>query len=268
LAVQLLHLLSRRGWLADNFRRWRKGRAHPLFLREELAYRFISGDGIEVGALHLPLKLPRSARVRYLDRFTNADLLQHYPDLTRERLVEVDIVDDGERLSTIGQQTLDFIIANHFLEHTQNPLGVLSRFLEVLRVGGIAFLCVPDKSGTFDRDRPVTPVEHLYQDYQDGGAGSYTDHVREFVRLVQKLPEPEVEAQVENITRSGYSIHYHVWTHDALVETLIDVRKTLRLPFEVMALVRNEPLSESICVLRRTAGTGLTPSQSQELELS
>lgn len=263
-----MRALSRRGRLAGVARRWWRGRAHPLYLREELARQFLRGDGIEVGALHLPLRLPRAARVRYLDRFGTADLLAHYPDLAGERLVPVDIIDDGERLASVPPGSLDFIVANHFLEHTQNPLGVLARFLDRLRAGGVAFLCVPDQRGTFDRDRPLTPVGHLYQDYQDDGAGSYADHVREFVRLVQKVPEPEVAAQVENITRSGYSIHFHVWTHDTLTETLLDARRALRLPFEVLALVRNEPLSESVCVLRRVPGVGLTPEQCRHLTVA
>jgi SAM-dependent methyltransferase len=252
-----MRAFTRRGRLANTLRRWWKGHTHPLSLREDLARRFIRGEGIEIGALHLPLKVPRSARVRYVDRFGD-DLIAQFPDMAGEPLVTVDVIDDGERLTTFRPQTVDFIIANHFLEHTQDTLGVLARFLEVLRVGGVAFLCVPDKSGTFDRDRPVTPVEHLYKDHLNGGQGSYLDHVEEFVRLVQKLPESEVAAQVENITRSSYSIHYHVWTHDALVETLIDARRELGLPFELVAAVKNEPLSESICVLRRCAGEELT----------
>jgi SAM-dependent methyltransferase len=241
-------------WGSELRRLW-KGRTHPLAIREELASRFLRGEGIEIGALHLPLRLPRTARVRYVDRFSVPDLLTHYPDLAGTRLVPVHVVDDGETLATFAPASLDFIIANHFLEHTQNTLGVLARFLECLREGGVLFMAVPDKRGTFDRDRPLTPVEHLYGDRHDGGAASYDGHVREFVRLVQHFPEPEVEAQVRNITRSGYSIHFHVWTLDSLLESLLDARRTLRLPFEVLAVVRNEPMSEAVVVLRRTASS-------------
>ena len=34
-------------------------------------------------------------------------------------------MDDGERLATIADATQDFVIANHFLEHCQDPLGAL-----------------------------------------------------------------------------------------------------------------------------------------------
>ena len=239
---------------------WR-GRAHPFYLREFLAARYLAGDGIEIGALHHPLRVPARAAVRYVDRFDTPGLRRQYPDLARERLVRVDVVDDGERLERVADGSLDFVIANHFLEHAQNVFGVLRRFLEVLRPGGVLFLSVPDRDGTFDRDRPLTSAEHLLRDYVEGPEWGYRDHIREFVRLAQKFPEEGVEAQVENIARSGYSIHYHVWTHDSLCETLFDGRRRLGLPFEAEAMVKNPGLSESVCVLRRRPGVALTPAQ-------
>jgi Methyltransferase domain len=251
----LARALGRRGPAADWLRRRWKGHAHPMFLRELMAERFLRGRGIEIGALHLPLRLPEAARARYVDRFDRKGLLEHYPDLAGERLAEVDVIDDGERLVTFAEGSVDFVVANHFLEHAQDVFGVLARFCEVVRVGGAVYLCVPDKEGTFDRDRPLTPIDHLYRDYAEGPGWSYLDHVREFVRLVQKFPETGVQAQVENIVGSGYSIHFHVWTHDTFSEMLLEARRRLRLPFVVRALVKNEPLSESVCVLQRCAGT-------------
>jgi hypothetical protein len=44
--------------------------------REELAIRYLSGDGIEIGALHRPLWTPPGARVRYVDNVSREQLLQ------------------------------------------------------------------------------------------------------------------------------------------------------------------------------------------------
>ena len=39
---------------------------------------------------------------------------------------QVDVVDDGETLATVaGGDRQDFIVANHFLEHTENPIGTI-----------------------------------------------------------------------------------------------------------------------------------------------
>ncbi len=69
--------------------------------REAIAAHYLRGEGIEIGALHNPLRLPRAAHVRYVDRMSREDLRKHYPELSRRDLVPVDIIDDGERLSTL-----------------------------------------------------------------------------------------------------------------------------------------------------------------------
>lgn len=48
-------------------------------IRREIAFRFLNGDGIEIGALHSPLEVPDTARVRYMDRMPVAKLREQYP---------------------------------------------------------------------------------------------------------------------------------------------------------------------------------------------
>ena len=144
----------------------------PVTFREDLAEAFIAGTGLEIGALHQPLRVSTSAKVRYVDRMDVAGLREHYPELQRLKLVTVDVIDDGEKLKTVANGSQDFLIANHFLEHTQNPIGTLRRFFEVLRVGGVLYLAIPDKRGTFDRNRPLTSFEHLLKDDRQGPAWS------------------------------------------------------------------------------------------------
>jgi hypothetical protein len=55
------------------------------FTREEIAAAYLRGEGLEVGALHLPLKLPAEARARYVDRMTVEELRRHYPELPDKR---------------------------------------------------------------------------------------------------------------------------------------------------------------------------------------
>jgi len=83
--------------------------------RKTLASIYLRGHGIEIGALQFPVKLPRSVKVRYVDRLTVSELRKHYPELDSYKLVKVDILDDGETLATIGDASQDFVIANHFL---------------------------------------------------------------------------------------------------------------------------------------------------------
>lgn len=120
--------------------------------RRRLAKEFLRGQGVEVGALNEPLQLPRGASVRYVDRMGVDDLRQEYPELKGLALTPVDVIDDGERLDSVAAESLDFIVANHFIEHTEDPIGTVARHLEKLREGGTQFMAVPDMRHTFDSD--------------------------------------------------------------------------------------------------------------------
>jgi SAM-dependent methyltransferase len=139
-----------------------------LAARRELSERYLEGSGVELGALHLPLWTSERATVRYVDRLDVAGLRQQYPELAEHDLVNVDIVDDGEALSSIEDGQLDFIIANHMLEHTENPIGTIRNHLRKVRDNGVLYYAVPDKWAGFDRERPITPFEHLVRDDREG----------------------------------------------------------------------------------------------------
>jgi SAM-dependent methyltransferase len=217
--------------------------------RREIADRYLRGDGIEIGALHNPLEVPRSARVRYVDHLPVEGLREHYPELADAPLVEVDVLDDGERLATVPDGTQDFVIANHFLEHCQDPLGALANMIRVLRSGGVLYLAVPDKRFTFDVDRPVTPTEHLLRDHREGPERSRTAHYEEWARLVDKIDEQNADAHATALMERGYSIHYHAWTQTALLELVLIAAAELELDFDVELMLKNG--HEVIFVLRR-----------------
>ena len=124
--------------------------------RKRIAHRWLSGNGIEIGALHNPLTTNHKTNVTYVDRIDNDELLRHYSKLSSRSIVHVDIVDDGESLSSINDMSQDFVIANHILEHCINPIGALKTWLRVLKFGGIAYIAVPDKRFTFDYKRAAT----------------------------------------------------------------------------------------------------------------
>ena len=106
-----------------------------------------------------------------MDRMTVPELRKHYPELDDQDLAPVDVVDDGETLSMIEPESVDFIVANHFLEHCEDPIRTITTHLGKLRPGGVLFYAVPDKRYTFDFRRPRTPLSHLIADHEDGGRG-------------------------------------------------------------------------------------------------
>jgi SAM-dependent methyltransferase len=223
---------------------------NKLISREVIADSYLCGTGIEIGALHNPLRVPNDAHVKYVDRLCVEELRKHYPELNNVDLVPVDILADGERLQTIGDRTQDFVIANHFIEHCANPILAMENMLRVLKSGGILYIALPDKRQCFDVGRSETSFEHLLKDYREGPAGSRRAHFEEWSRLVNKVTDHnDVEKQVLSLMEMDYSIHYHVFTPKTMMEFIVGIRSVLDFPFECELFFRNE--SEVIIILRR-----------------
>jgi SAM-dependent methyltransferase len=144
--------------------------------RKRLARAYLSGNGLEIGALHNPLKLPPHAHVTYLNRMTESQLRQQYPELSDIPHVPVQIVDNGETLASIRAESMDFVFANHMIENSENPLLALQNWIRVLRKNGVLYLAIPNKKKTFDRDRAVTSTNHIFRDYETGPAASRQQH--------------------------------------------------------------------------------------------
>ena len=218
--------------------------------RRRLARRFIAGDGLEIGALNLPMWMPSGARVRYVDRKPLEALRAEYPEWDTWDIVAPDIVTDGETLEAVGDASADFVVANHFIEHTEDPIGALAAHLRVLRPGGIGFYAVPDKRFSFDVRRPITDVEHVAADHREGPERSRREHFLEWVRLVSDVPEARVEAEADRLMQERSSIHFHVWTPNAFAELLVHSRTVFDLPLEIEAI---QPAgSEFVAIIRRT----------------
>ena len=237
--------------LASNIRKFLKA-CVARFDRESIANMYIRGKGIEIGALHNPLQIPKSAKVKYVDRMSIPDLRKQYPDLDSRELVDVDIIDDGEQIAKIPDSTQDFVIANHFLEHCQNPIVAINNMLRALNEGGVLYLSIPDKRYSFDIDRPVTSIEHLLRDYEEGSGWSKRQHLEEWTRRINKIKDDaEIEQQISHLMNIDYTIHYHVWEQTEMLELILTLKKKLHFHFEVELFLRNK--DEVIIILRKNS---------------
>lgn len=224
-------------------------------MRREIAQAFLGGQGLEIGALHAPFPLPPGAAARYVDRFDVDGLRKQYPELASQPLVPVDIVDDGEELRTVPDSSVDFVVASHFLEHCENPLGAIRSFLRVVRPGGSVLMAVPDMTTTFDKDRGVTSIAHLVQDDREGPAVSRRAHYEDWCLRVKGLQDAAAVAErTERYLVNRYSIHFHTWTAEAFQEFMWWLRSTWPGAFDMAAYVHHRPnpkFCEMITVLRR-----------------
>ncbi len=226
----------------------------PVFLdaRSEFAARFLAGEGLEIGALHQPLATPANARARYVDRLSVDDLRAEYPELAGWNLTEVDVIDNGELLETVPDESQDFIIANHFLEHCEDPIRTIGTHLGKLRPGGVLFYAVPDKRYTFDYFRELTPLDHMIADFDEGPERSRAEHYEQWSgRLVveEGRSEEEAMAHARDLEAAKYSIHFHVWTQAEFLKLIIHCRERYEDAFDIEAAARQG--IEFVVVLRK-----------------
>jgi len=242
------------------------GRPEPtppeyLNARTEFAQAYLAGEGLEIGGLNWPLDAPAGATVRQVDRMSTDDLRREYPEMADHPLLNVDIVDDGETLKTVPEDSQDFIIANHFLEHTEDPIGTIGIHLGKLKPGGILFYAVPDKRYTFDFRRTITPLEHMVRDHEEGPAGSRREHFDEWTYQVGGTEEDRAtdeayakfeewaEREARRLEDEDFSIHRHVWDQGSFLRLLLhcrerfgnfDIEATASWSIEIVAILRKK----------------------------
>jgi len=244
-------LARTRIWRAHTICKLARGK--PL-TREVLSSLYLNGDGIEIGSLNWPMPVPPNANVRYADAFSTEDLKRNWPQFA-DRLKPIDIVTDVQNLTGIADQSLDFIIANHVIEHTEDPIGALIHLHRVLKEGGILFMSLPDKRYTFDKDRPITTYSHLVKDHEDGGKGSLAAHRIEIARtMAEDKSESGIEAEIERMATAPENPHFHVWDQLAMLEWLTRAQLEYQCPFDLEALSKTG--LETIFVFRKVVSKG------------
>lgn len=222
----------------------------PLY-RIMLAEMFIKpGEGIEIGALHNPQLVPENVRVRYVDRMGLDDLYRHYPEFRKLPVVNPDYVDDGESLASIPDASQDFVIANSIMEHFQNPLKALVNMMRVLKPGGILFAGIPDKRYIFDKQRPVTPYAHILEEYRTGKPEIYKHYLDWTTHLFDLKSEEEIRKKAEELMAADYSIHYHCWTQNEILEMIIGLSRDLHINFHIKMLASIRDV-ETVAILEK-----------------
>lgn len=129
------------------------------FQESSLAHHLLDGlRGLEIGAsAHNPFGL-NTLNVDWSEDLTTPFKLNEIA-LCGE-CAPVDIVAPGDDLP-FKDNTFDFIISSHVIEHFYDPIKAIKEWLRVVKPGGYVYMIVPHKERTFDRDRPRTTLAEL-----------------------------------------------------------------------------------------------------------
>lgn len=181
----------------------------------EIACCTLSGDGTEFGAGAHPNPVPVGCRPRYADYQPIDTLVEIGYSGNPADYARLDLLSDIQAMDGIGDESLDFIIASHVIEHVPNPLRTLQTAHRKLRPGGQFVLVVPDMLRTFDRDRKLTELDHLISDFESPDPRRDLDHYREFFTLVFPTAESDRERTAIDSQQAGRDIHFHTWTFES-----------------------------------------------------
>ena len=218
---------------------------------------WLRGDGIEIGALHRPLVAPPGARVTYVDRLPDAELRAHYPELNGMPFAPVTALGTAEDLSAFADSSLDFVIANHLLEHLPDPIAGLMEFHRVLRPDGALYMALPDSRVTFDSTRELTSPEHIIEEHRHGTGSNRAAHYRDWVVNAEKRVD-DADARIAELMEMDYSIHFHCWRADTFIEFLLAAEKEAGIDFEIAAFAPPEHPADDEFILLLLKGKSAT----------
>ncbi|HTY13238.1 MAG TPA: methyltransferase domain-containing protein, partial [Candidatus Omnitrophota bacterium] len=142
---------------------------------------------------------------------------------------------DASELATVPDGKYDFIVSSHVLEHIANPIKAMHNWMRVVKDDGYLLVVVPHKDATFDRNRPVTTVEHVFSDFNEKVGEDSLEHLPEILELHDIGRDPGA-GDMENFKQrslknaSNRCLHHHVFD-TALIVSIFD-----RLKLQVLAV--------------------------------
>jgi SAM-dependent methyltransferase len=210
--------------------------------------------GLEVGPYYQPTVGKHEGDVFYLDFFSTEELKarEHDRRPAGAAIPEIDYVVKSDDYYRYVPDQFDYVIANHVLEHVDNPVQWVMDLARLLRPDGVLFLAVPDKKYNFDRFRADTTLAHLLTDYFRGGgdpcehgvdiALNYdTTYVGRPLDLAEKLDLERLRAVFAEKPHPGR--HNHVFQSETFVPRIL--RPLQRLGVWRFRLLDFGPASEN-----------------------
>ncbi len=266
----------------------------------------LNGRGLEVAPYFDPLTDKTQLNVLYADCLSTEQIRKkasENPDLRTFAVPDIAIVwTPGKALRDCISTgvSFDFAVASHVLEHVPNPVGWLNEILQVMKVGSVLAIILPDKPATSHYmrqettdselvgwwlERPAIPTPSQVYDLLSNGYQRKDGEPLKFMKnfSASQLRRSYEDHEVMNFTlwsfneRHYLDVHCSVWTPERFVSAmkrmgaldLLNVEvsdfNSQELDFAVHLTKLGEPSSTVPAVkpseLRSVAKTGLRQSR-------
>lgn len=182
-----------------------------IFPDSALARELCRGEGVELGAAaHNPFNLPGCRNVAPRDAFV--DFYRQSQVRMCGAYAEVDLWGLAEAIP-VPDESLDYVISSHVIEHCADPIGVFLEWRRVLRPGGVAFMIFPKRDALpEDRKRPVSEVSEMVAAHINRGNAPRSDE-----------------------THGGDQGHVFVYTLSTMLDLILIANRRFGLNWKVIA---------------------------------
>lgn len=233
----------------------------PKSLRPYTGYNdyFLDKSGLEVGGPSKLFKkqLPLYKCIAHLDgcnfsmhtvwegKIEEGNHYHFYPNKTGYQYIS-----EASDLAKIPDETYDFVLSSHCLEHCANPIKTVEEWRRVIRKGGYLLIVVPHPAFTFDHNRSITEFSHLLEDYRNQVGEDDETHVAEIIEkhdLKMDIPAGNLASFTERCKNNFQNrcLHQHVFDFSLLtgifdflqIET---IRKDFIKPYHQVILGRKK----------------------------
>lgn len=162
-----------------------------------------------------------STKTIWEGQISEGDTYNYYDNKTGNQYIA-----EATELKSIADNTYDFILSCHSLEHVANPIKALMEWKRICNQGAMLVLVLPDKLHTFDVNRPYTSIAHLLDDYNKKIDEHDATHFEEIITYHDRSKDPGMKSSTEiaDLLNSNYSTriaHHHVFDEE-LVHNMLE----------------------------------------------
>lgn len=185
------------------------------------------GYCLEIGSQCNPFKYNSEMTVTYADKYTYQqifDEIKTHPELDPKKLVKHTIkINDICEMPSVKDNSFDYVMHSHVIEHTRNPIKAIQECIRI--TNKYVYMLIPDMRFTFDKNRKLTELSHLIEDYKINTPEVEYKHYEE-----AGLPFSDWVAQ--------RNFHIHTFTEQSVKELLEYTSK--KFNFKILDIVRED----------------------------